>query len=63
MTTPTKIKIAVRMRDRSRRLYTVDDAGLAIHEMMQLTRQQVPGAQAVLIGLPSPAPPLVLESA
>lgn len=63
MTTPSKIKIAVRMRDRSRRLYTVDDQGLAIHEMMQLTRQQVPGAQAVLIGLPSPAPQLVLESA
>lgn len=56
----TKIKIAVRMRDHSRRLYTVDDQGLAIHEMMQLTRQQVPGATAVLIGLPRPEPLLKL---
>lgn len=58
MLEPTKVKIAVRMPDRSRRLYKVDDQGLAVYEMMQLTRQQVPGAQAVLIGLPSPAPQL-----
>ena len=63
MTTPHKIKIAVRMRDRSRRLYTVDDAGMTVEQMRAVTISEVPGATAVLIGLPSPAPPLVLESA
>lgn len=60
MLEPTKVKIAVRMKDHSRRLYTVDDVGMTVEQMRAATRQQVPGAQAVLIGLPAPEPILQL---
>lgn len=50
-----KIKIAVRMPDKSRRLYTVDDVGMVVDEMRAVTLCEVPTAAVVLIGLPAPA--------
>lgn len=51
-----KIKIAVRMPDKSRRLYTVDDVGMTADEMRAVTMFEVPTAAVVLIGLPAPEP-------
>lgn len=50
----SKIKIAVRMPDKSRRLYTVDDVGMTVDEMRAATLLEVPTAAVVLIGLPAP---------
>ena len=58
--TPTKVKIAVRMPDRSRRLYTVDDVGMTVEQMRAATLSEVPTAAVVLIGLPVPEPLLKL---
>lgn len=52
---PQKIRIAVRMPDKSRRLYTVDDVGMTSDEMRAATLAEVPTAAAVLVGLPAPA--------
>jgi adenosine/AMP kinase len=49
-----KIKIAVRMTDATRRLYTVDAADMPVEQMAELTRREVPAAHTVLIGLPRP---------
>ena len=57
---PTKVKIAVRMPDRSRRLYTVDDVGMTVEQMRAATLSEVPTAAVVLIGLPAPGPILKL---
>ena len=57
---PTKVKIAVRMPDRSRRLYTVDDVGMTVEQMRAATLSEVPTAAAILIGLPAPEPILKL---
>ncbi len=63
----TKIRIAVRMQDRTRRLYVVDDAGLTLDEMRATTRAELSAppnvAAAILIEVPRPAPVLVLERA
>jgi hypothetical protein len=45
-----KIKIAVRMTDATRRLYTVDAADMPVEQMAELTRREVPAAHTVLIG-------------
>ena len=50
--TNQKIKIAVRMPDKSRRMYVVDDAGMAVDQMRAATLAEVPTATVVLIGLP-----------
>lgn len=47
-----KIRIAVRMPDKSRRLYRVDDAGMTVDQMRAATLAEVPTASVVLIGLP-----------
>lgn len=60
MLEPTKVKIAVRMPDRSRRLYTVDDVGMTVEQMRAATLSEVPQAAAILIGLPAPEPILQL---
>mgnify|MGYP003405215529 FL=1 len=60
MLEPTKVKIAVRMKDHSRRLYTVDDVGMAVEQMRAATLSEVPQAAAILIGLPAPEPILQL---
>ena len=60
MLEPTKVKIAVRMPDRSKRLYTVDDVGMTVEQMRAATLSEVPQAAAVLIGLPPPEPILQL---
>lgn len=51
---PQKIRIAVRMPDKSRRLYTVDDVGMTPDEMRAATLAEVPTAACILIGLPAP---------
>ena len=51
-----KIKIAVRMPDKTRRLYTVDDVGMTVDQMREATLAELPGAKPVLIGLPPPDP-------
>jgi adenosine/AMP kinase len=56
-----KIKIAVRMTDATRRLYTVDAADMPVEQMAELTRREVPAAHTVLIGLPRPFLPPVDE--
>lgn len=56
MSSTPKIKIAVRMPDKSRRLYVVDDVGMSHHEMRAATKTELPAARPVLIGLPPPAP-------
>lgn len=58
--TPSKVKIAVRMPDRSRRLYTVDDVGMTVEQMRNATRAELPDAHPILIGLPAPKPILKL---
>lgn len=50
----SKIKIAVRMPGKSRRLYMVDDVGMAADETRAATLVEVPAV--VLIGLPAPVP-------
>ena len=60
MLEPTKVKIAVRMKDHSRRLYRVDDVGMAVEQMRAATLSEVPQAAAILIGLPAPEPILQL---
>lgn len=60
MLEPTKVKIAVRMPDRSKRLYTVDDVGMTVEQMRAATLSEVPTAAAILIGLPAPEPILQL---
>lgn len=60
MLEPTKVKIAVRMKDHSRRLYTVDDVGMTVEQMRAATLSEVPQAAAILIGLPAPEPILQL---
>lgn len=53
--TNTKTLIAVRMPDRTRRLYRVDTVpGMSIDEMRTATLAEVPTAAVVLIGLPRP---------
>ena len=59
----SKIKIAVRMPDKSRRLYTVDDVGMTADEMRAATLAKVPTAAVVLIELPAPVPFLEPEVA
>mgnify|MGYP000609100081 CR=1 FL=1 len=61
--TNQKIKIAVRMPDKSRRLYVVDDAGMTPDEMRAATVAEVPTAAVVLIGIPAPVPFLAPEAA
>lgn len=61
--TPDKVKIAVRMPDHSRRLYTVDDVGMTVDQMRAATRAELPDAHPILIGLPKPTPILTLEVA
>ncbi len=57
---PEKVKIAVRMADRTRRLYTVDAvAGMTTDDMRAITLLEVPGSQTVLVTVPRPAPFLV----
>ncbi len=51
--TNQKIRIAVRMPDKSRRLYVVDDVGMTPDEMRAATMAEVPTAAVVLIGLPA----------
>lgn len=51
-----KVKIAVRMPDKTRRLYVVDDVGMPLDEMRSHVLAEVPTATAILIGLPVPAP-------
>ena len=61
--TNKKIKIAVRMPDSTRRLYSVDDVGMTVDEMRVATMLEVPTAKVVLIGLPAPAPFLDVPNA
>ncbi len=47
-------KIAVRMPDKTRRLYTIDDVGRTVDQMREATLAELPTANPVLIGLPAP---------
>ena len=58
---PQKVLIAVRMPDKSRRLYRVDDVGMSVEEMARATLHELPLAHPVLIGLPS-APRALFDS-
>lgn len=62
--TPQKVKIAVRMPDKSRRLYTVDAVpGMDVPAMRAATLAEIPNAAAILITVPDPVRLLEPEAA
>ena len=52
--TNKKIRIAVRLKDGTKRLYGPEDHGLSILEMQTAVRAEVKDVAVVLIGLPPP---------
>ena len=52
--TNKKIRIAVRLKDGTKRLYGLEDHGLSILEMQTAVLAEVKDVATVLISLPSP---------